>query len=184
MITAEQSVQFTGNYLPCNIPQIEVWFFVICKLYGNLHCRELGPAMHSNGPLAQVGLPTPNASRRINAPHNANEVLTPRAMKVILKIQVSHSYTCNKLCPYCTDRVLSSCVSPFEPRRCASVTQTRPEVYHLRYHGLLKFQQPLISPTPQAAEVLFRIFFSPFLKHHPNIQGFSTSPDCSFVLRS
>lgn len=54
MITAERSVQFTGNYLPCNIPQIDVWFFVICKLYGNLHCRELRPAMRSNGPLAQV----------------------------------------------------------------------------------------------------------------------------------
>jgi hypothetical protein len=54
MITAERSVQFTGNYLPCNIPQIDVWFFVICMLDGNLHCRELGPAMRSNGPLAQV----------------------------------------------------------------------------------------------------------------------------------
>jgi hypothetical protein len=56
MITAERSVQFTGNYLPCNIFQIDVWFFVICKLYGNLCCGELrvGPAMRSNGPLAQV----------------------------------------------------------------------------------------------------------------------------------
>jgi hypothetical protein len=54
MITAEWSVQFTGNYLPCNIFQIDVWFFVICKLYGNLRCGELGPAMRSNGPLAQV----------------------------------------------------------------------------------------------------------------------------------
>jgi hypothetical protein len=54
VITTGQSVQFTGNYLPCNISLIDVWFLVICRLYGNLHRRELGPAMRSNGPLAQV----------------------------------------------------------------------------------------------------------------------------------
>jgi hypothetical protein len=56
IITAGQSVQFTGNYLPCNISLIDVWFLVICRLYSNLHCRELRPAMCSNGPLAQVVL--------------------------------------------------------------------------------------------------------------------------------
>jgi hypothetical protein len=54
IITAGQSVQFTGNYLPCNISLIDVWFLVVCRLYDNLHHRELGPAMRSNGPLAQV----------------------------------------------------------------------------------------------------------------------------------